>query len=52
MDDTFIFSETGMVTTDPKFSNNAGTKTLRPSFFISPNLYVSTAYVKETLDVF
>ena len=52
MDDTFIFSETGMVTTDPKFSNNAKTKTLRPSFFIRSDLYVSTAYVKETLDVF
>ncbi len=52
MADSYFFSETGMTTTEPKFSNNAGTKTLRPSFVVSPNIYIATAYVRETLDIF
>lgn len=40
-------------TSEPKFTNNAGTYKLRPSFrtFI-PNLFISTAYTKETIDIF
>jgi hypothetical protein len=40
----------------PKFTNNAGGKSLRPSYYPSPigapNLYVATAYVQETIDIF
>lgn len=38
--------------TEPKFSNNVGTLQLRPSFKISDNTYISTAYIKETIDIF
>lgn len=40
--------------TEPKFSNNVGTLRLRPSFriFEDKNIYISTAYIKETLDIF
>ena len=40
-------------TTEPKFTNNAGTYALRPSFKTHiDNLFISTAYIKETIDIF
>jgi hypothetical protein len=40
-------------TTEPKFTNNAGSYHLRPSFkTYIPNLFIATAYVKETIDIF
>lgn len=39
-------------TTEPKFSNNIGTKSIRPSVKLGTNVYLSTAYVKETIDIF
>jgi len=41
-------------TTEPKFSNNAGTLELRPSSSITPipNLLLATAYTREALDTF
>jgi hypothetical protein len=40
-------------TTEPKFTNNAGSYKLRPSFrTYIPNLFISTAYIKETIDIF
>jgi hypothetical protein len=40
-------------TTEPKFTNNAGTYALRPSFKTDiSNLFIGTAYVKETIDIF
>lgn len=42
-----------IVTTEPKFSNNTGSLMLRPSVKTHiNNLYLSTAYVKETIDIF
>jgi len=40
-------------TLEPKFTNNKGSLNLRPSFK-SPfnNMYISTAYIKETIDIF
>lgn len=52
MDDTYFFSEYGMSTTEPKFSNNANTKVLRPSYRVAPNVYLSTAYTRQTIDIF
>ncbi len=51
MSDTYMFGPP-MTVSDPKFSNNAGTKIIRPSIFLGPNVYLSTAYAKETIDVF
>jgi len=48
------YYENGMMkTTEPKFSNNAKTYALRPSFrtHIS-NLFISTAYCREGIDIF
>lgn len=40
-------------TTEPKFTNNAGSYKLRPSFrMYLKNTYISTAYIKETIDIF
>lgn len=39
-------------TDEPKFTNNAGTKKLRPTVEIGPNAYLASAYVRETIDVF
>lgn len=40
-------------TTEPKFTNNRGSWKLRPSFKTHiPNLYISTAYIQETIDIF
>lgn len=40
-------------TTEPKFTNNAGSYELRPSFkMYLRNVYISTAYIKETIDIF
>lgn len=52
---TYHYNEkTGRLETDePKFTNNAGTLILRPSFKTDiDNLYISTAYVREGLDIF
>lgn len=40
-------------TSEPKFTNNAGTLALRPSYRTDiPHLWVSTAYVKETISIY
>lgn len=52
MDETFTFSGHGLQTNDIKFSNNAGTKALRPSCRLTANVFMSTAYTSETLDIF
>jgi uncharacterized protein with NAD-binding domain and iron-sulfur cluster len=52
---TYKFNEkTGYLeTSEPKFTNNAGTYKLRPSYKTDiNNLFISTAYIKETLDIF
>ena len=42
-----------MINTEPKFSNNINTLSLRPSVKTHiDNLYISTAYCKEALDIF
>ena len=51
MDETYIFGPP-MKVFEPKFSNNVGTKLIRPSIQLGPNVYLSTAYTKETLDIF
>jgi uncharacterized protein with NAD-binding domain and iron-sulfur cluster len=51
--DTFKYNGSQIYTTEPKFTNNVGTLNLRPSFKTRyPNLYLSTGYIKETLDIF
>jgi len=43
----------GLKTVEPKFTNNAGSYALRPSFRTEiNNLFISTAYIKETIDIF
>lgn len=37
---------------DPKYSNNSNCKKLRPSYLVGENVYLSTAYTDETIDVF
>ena len=50
---TFTRTDDGVLTTsEPKFSNNTGTKFIRPSFILGSNAYLATAYTKETIDVF
>lgn len=50
---TFYSKEGRLTTTEPKFTNNAGSWKIRPSFkTYIPNLFISTAYVKETIDIF
>ena len=40
-------------TSEPKFTNNAGSYALRPSFrMYLKNAFISTAYIKETIDIF
>ena len=42
-----------LVTVEPKFTNNVGSYALRPSFKTAlNNLFISTAYIKETIDIF
>ena len=42
-----------LISSEPKFTNNAGTYALRPSFKTHiQNLYISTAYTKEAIDIF
>ena len=42
-----------LITSEPKFTNNAGTYALRPSYRTHiDNLFISTAYIKETIDIF
>ncbi len=52
--ETFSYDENdNLVTSEPKFTNNAGTWWLRPSYKTPiDNLYISTAYVKEGIDIF
>jgi hypothetical protein len=50
---SYSFQDGKMTTTEPKFSNNAGTYALRPSFRTHiPNLFISTAYCREGIDIF
>ena len=43
----------GLQTVEPKFTNNVGSRALRPSFKTPlDNLYISTAFIKETVDIF
>lgn len=46
--------KTGKLETyEPKFTNNVGTYALRPSFKTDfKNLFLSTGYIKETIDIF
>ncbi len=40
-------------TTEPKFTNNAGSYALRPSFRTPlENLFIATGFIRETLDIF
>lgn len=42
-----------LTTQEPKFTNNAGTYKLRPSYKTPfKNLFIATAYIKETIDIF
>ena len=51
--DTWYYKNNKLETTEPKFTNNAGSYALRPSFKTDiTNLYLSTAYIKETIDIF
>lgn len=49
--DTFKFDPTLQVL-EPKFTNNVGTKRLRPHARVGTNAFVATAYTYEALDVF
>lgn len=52
---TYKFDERDqkLKTAEPKFTNNAGTWKLRPSYRTPiQNLFISTAYVRETIDIF
>jgi len=51
MNETYMFGPPLKVD-EPKFSNNATTKIIRPSVYLGPNVYLSTAYTKEALDIF
>jgi len=49
---TFKYENGKLETSEPKFTNNYGTAVLRPSFKTHiDNLFVSTAYIKETIDI-
>lgn len=49
---TFEFDDK-LKTSEPKFTNNTGSYKLRPSFkTYIPNLFIATAYIKETIDIF
>jgi hypothetical protein len=42
-----------IVTSEPKFTNNIGSYELRPSYLTCiDNMFISTAYIKETIDIF
>lgn len=46
-------TRSSLVTSEPKFTNNAGSYKLRPSYkTYIPNLFIATAYIKETIDIF
>lgn len=51
---TIYRNDKGILTSDePKFTNNAGSYKLRPSYQTPiKNLFISTAYIKETIDIF
>lgn len=45
--------DNGIKTVEPKFTNNIGSKSLRPSYkTVISNLYISTAYINETIDIY
>ncbi len=47
------YPEKQLTTTEPKFTNNAGSYKLRPSYKTPySNLYIATGYIKETIDIF
>ena len=50
---TFDYQNQSLISHEPKFSNNVGTLALRPSVQTQyPNVFISTAYVKEATDIF
>ena len=50
---SYSFDGEMLRTFEPKFTNNVGTGALRPSYRTHiPNLFISTAYIKETIDIF
>lgn len=50
---TFKNKSGRLVTSEPKFTNNIGSYNLRPSYKTDiDNLFISTAYVKEAIDIF
>jgi hypothetical protein len=50
---TFSFRNGKWSTTEPKFTNNAGSLKLRPSYQTNlKNMYLATGYVRETIDIF
>ncbi len=52
-DTWFLNKEGNIQTTEPKFTNNKGSWKIRPSYKTHiKNLYLSTAYIKETIDIF
>lgn len=52
-DTWFLDKDGNLQTTEPKFTNNKGSWKLRPSYKTHiKNLYLSTAYIKETIDIF
>ncbi len=49
---SFSYKNGRLTTDEPKFTNNAGSLKLRPSFKLGKNLYLATAYIKETIDIY
>jgi 15-cis-phytoene desaturase len=50
---TFYYQDNKLKTDEPKFTNNVGSLALRPSIKTHiDNLFISTAYTRETIDVF
>lgn len=53
--DTFYYDSTSTLrSSEPKFTNNAGTLIKRPSYMIDGlrNAFISTAYIRETIDIY
>lgn len=50
---TFHFNGKNLVTSEPKFTNNIGSRRLRPNFKTPiKNMYIATGYVKDTIDIY
>jgi 15-cis-phytoene desaturase len=50
---SFSYTNGEWSTTEPKFTNNAGSLSLRPSYRTPiQNMLISTAYIRETIDIF